>query len=47
MRAPLTKECKKCRRELPLSDFYDHPQTSDGKEGRCKECAKAANNKKS
>ena len=36
-----TKECFKCHRVLPLTDFYAHPMMGDGHLGKCKECAKA------
>lgn len=35
-----TKECFKCLRALPMSEFYDHPAMGDGKLGKCKECTK-------
>lgn len=35
-----TKKCSKCGRELPLSDFYQHPKTSDGYDTQCKQCRK-------
>ncbi len=34
------KKCFKCRRRLPLSEFYAHPAMSDGHLGKCKACAK-------
>jgi hypothetical protein len=37
----LTKLCKKCKVQKPLSDFHNHPSTSDRKTIECKTCASA------
>lgn len=35
-----TKVCKKCGRELPLSEFYKTKNCKDGHRNECKECLK-------
>jgi len=32
------KHCAKCDTDKPLSEFYDCPDSSDGKRGTCKKC---------
>ena len=34
-----TKVCKKCGRELPLSEFYKKSNSRDGLQSNCKECS--------
>lgn len=36
----MSKTCFKCNKEKPLEDFYKHPDTADGRLGKCKECTK-------
>ena len=38
---PEAKTCFKCGAEKPLTDFYKHPQMSDGRVNKCTECSKA------
>lgn len=33
-----TKICKKCGRELPVTEFYAHKHTRDGLDNYCKAC---------
>lgn len=35
------KTCRKCKRALPITDFYVHPSMGDGRLNKCKECTKA------
>lgn len=34
------KTCFKCRRELPRTEFYAHPEMKDGLLGKCKDCTR-------
>jgi ribosomal protein S27AE len=34
------KVCKGCERSFPLTGFYAHPETKDGRLNFCKECVK-------
>ena len=36
-----TKGCKRCGRELPLSEFYGNTKAKDGLATYCKECSNA------
>ena len=35
------KQCFKCHRILPMSEYYKHKAMSDGHLGKCKECTKS------
>lgn len=35
------KNCKKCLKDKPLTDFYPRAKNKDGRDGACKECTLA------
>lgn len=35
-----TKQCAKCKNQLPLTDFYKNSKGNDGHQSWCKKCAK-------
>lgn len=37
------KKCSKCEIEKPLDEYYNHPQTRDGRDNKCKVCVKNKN----
>ncbi len=36
-----TKVCKKCGKELPITEFYEHKTSKDGRLNACKQCVRA------
>lgn len=40
----IIKKCTKCGKELPLTEFYKHPKTTDGYNTQCKNCCKERQN---
>lgn len=34
------KTCFKCKRSLPVDEFYEHPNMGDGHLGKCKDCTR-------
>lgn len=41
MPSPAYKRCSRCGEEKPLDEFYPRKDVKDGREGRCKACARA------
>lgn len=39
----MSKTCIYCNSSKPVSEFYKHPSTADGRLGGCKECVKLRN----
>jgi len=37
-----TKTCRKCERDLPMTDYYGHGGTKDGRHNSCKRCMSTA-----
>jgi hypothetical protein len=33
-----TKQCRECKRDLPVSCYYAHESSKDRLQSRCKEC---------
>ncbi len=40
------KRCRDCERWRPLATFWKHPTTSDGLDGRCKDCKRIYDRKR-
>ena len=40
-----TKQCTKCKEVKSLDEFYNHPETKDGRQSRCKICVSKESNK--
>ena len=38
----MNKICRSCHQQKPLTDFYNHARSRDGKKSQCKVCDKAA-----
>lgn len=36
----MEKQCFKCKRFLPITEFYKHPAMADGRLGKCRKCAR-------
>ena len=40
LKEPVMKKCSKCKKEKPLTEFYNHKECRKGKNSQCKKCVK-------